>query len=243
MFSSNPAKLFYLALCFSIGFSACGFWSRKAENSNAANPTPFTAQEIPSEIPFSNREPEVFQCEIIVSNFVNGEKSDRKTFVARSGTRRLTIFAAGEKAEVAFLQTNDAGAFSISREKKVFTESPINRASPASSGSENFNDFLTVAWLNARASAAFENLGAENGLSKFRVRLNDSDASEILIYVDENLKIPVKQEFYSRAGSEKTLLYTVELKNFQTQTDEKFFELPPKDFRKVSREEFDKIVR
>jgi hypothetical protein len=242
MFSSNPAKLFYLALCFSIGFSACGFWSRRAENSNAANPTPFTAQEIPSEIPFANREPEVFQCEIIVSNFINGEKQERKTFVARSGNRRLTIFAAGEKAEVAFLQTNDAGAFSISQEKKVYTENAGGRASPVSN-SENFNDFLTVAWLNAKASAAFENLGAENGFDKFRVRLNESDASEILIYVDENLKIPVKQEFYSRAGDEKTLLYTVELKNFQTQTDEKFFELPPKDFRKVSREEFDKIVR
>lgn len=234
--------MFYLALCFSIGFSACGFWSRRAENSNAANPTPFTAQEIPSEIPFSSREPEIFQCEIIVSNFIDGEKQERKTFVARSGNRRLTIFAAGEKTEVAFLQAGEDGAFSISQEKKVYTENAAGRALPASGG-ENFNDFLTVAWLNSKASAAFENLGAENGFDKFRVRLNDSEASEILIYVDENLKIPVKQEFYSRAGSEKTLLYAVELKNFQLQTDDKFFELPPKDFRKVSREEFDKVVR
>ena len=235
--------MFYLALCFSIGFSACGFWSKRAENSNAANPTPFTAQEIPSEIPFSNREPEVFQCEIIVSSFINGEKQERKTFVARSGGgRRLTIFAAGEKAEIAFLQTGETGAFSISQEKKVYTENAAGRASPESSG-ENFNDFLTVAWLNAKASAVFENLGAENGLSKFLVRLNDSDASEILIYVDENLKIPVRQEFFSRAGDDKILLCTVELKNFQLQTDDKLFELPSKDFRKVSREEFDKIVR
>ena len=241
MLSSNPAKLFYLVLFFSICFSACGFWRKADENSNAS-PTPFTAQEIPSEIPFSNKEPEVFQSEIIISSFINGEKSERRTFIARSGGRRLAIFAAGEKAEVSFLQIDETRAFSISREKKIYTENVLNRASTASGG-ENFNDFLTVAWLNAKASAAFENLGAENGLRRFLVRLNNSDASEILIYVDENLKIPVRQEFYSRAGEQKTLLYAVELKNFQTQTDDKLFEPPPKDFRKVSREEFDKIVR
>ncbi|HEX8248327.1 MAG TPA: hypothetical protein VF599_09160 [Pyrinomonadaceae bacterium] len=241
MLSSNPAKLFYLVLFFSICFSACGFWRQAQENSNAER-APFAAQEIPSEIPFSNKEPEVFQSEIIISSFINGEKSERKTFLARSGGRRLAIFAAGEKAEVSFLQIDEARAFSISREKKIYTETAFNRA-PAASGGENFTDFLNVARLNAKASAAFESLGAENGLSKFLVRLNNSGASEILIYVDENLKIPVRQEFYSRAGDQKTLLYAVELKNFQLRTDDNLFEPPPKDFRKVSSEEFDKIVR
>lgn len=243
MFSSTPAKLFYLVLFFSIGFSACGFWSSRNENSNAAaTPPNFTVQEIPSEIPFSNKEPEVFQGEIVVSNFTGGEKSERKTFVARSGTRRLAIYAAGEKTEVSFLQIDETRAFSIYPAKKIYTENAPNRASPAPSNSENFGDFLTVVWLNAKSSAAFENLGAENGLSKFLVRLNNSEASEILIYVDENLKIPVRQEFYSRAGEQKNLLYTVELKNFQLQADDNFFEPPSKDFRKVSKEEFDKVI-
>ncbi|HLM01818.1 MAG TPA: hypothetical protein VK400_12240 [Pyrinomonadaceae bacterium] len=249
MFSSNPAKLFHLVFCFSICFSAsCGFWSGAGNENSNADRTPFNAQEIPSEIPFSTREPEVFQCEIIVSSFINGEKFERKTFVARSGGRRLLVFAAGEAGEVSLLRIDDARSFSISREKKIYTESAaINRAAPAASGSgagENFDDFLIAARLGAKAPAAFERLGAENGLSKFLVRLNNSEASEILIYVDENFKIPVRQEFYSRAaGGEKTLLYAVELKNFQLQTDDKFFEPPSKDFRRVSGEEFDKIVR
>ncbi|HEX9962522.1 MAG TPA: hypothetical protein VGB00_16425, partial [Pyrinomonadaceae bacterium] len=196
MFSSNPVKSFHLVVFFSICLTACGFWSKGDENSNAADPTPFTAREIPSEIPFSNREPDVFQCEIVVSTSAGGEKTERKTFVARNGARRLTIFAAGEKTEVSLLQLNETGFFSIQREKKVYTENALNRASPVSNN-EAFSDFLTVARLNAKASGAFENVGAENGLSKFRVRLNDSETSEILIYVDENLKIPVKQEFYS----------------------------------------------
>ena len=241
MFSSTPAKLFYLVLFFSICFSACGFCGKRSENSNAS-PPPFTAREIPSVIPFSNKEPEVFQCEIVVSTFINDEKSERKTFIARNAARRLTIFAAGEKTEISLLQIGEGGAFSISQAKKIYTENAAGRASPVSSG-EAFGDFLTVARLNSKASAAFESLGAENGLSKFLVRLNNSETSEILVFVDENLKIPVRQEFYSRAGDEKTLLYTVELKNFQLQVDDKLFEPPPKDFRKVSREEFDKIIR
>lgn len=234
--------MFFLVLFFSICFSACGFWSRADENADAADSKPFVAPEIPSEIPFSTREPEIFQSEIVISNFAGGEKSERRTFTARSGARRLMVFAAGEASEISLLQIDDDKTFSIYPGKKVYTETIFSRASNASSG-EAFGDFLTVAWLNDKAPAAFESLGAENGLSRFRARLNNSDASEILIYVDENLKIPVKQEFYSRAGEQKTLLYTVELKNFQLQAEEKFFEPPSKDFRKVSKEEFDKIIR
>lgn len=249
MFSSNPAKLFHLVLFFSICLSAsCSrFWSGGGNENSNANPAPFSARQLQSEIPFSTREPEVFQGEIIVTSFINGEKSERKTFVARSGGRRLLVFAAGEKAEVSFLQPDEAGSFSISREKKIYTENVAGMALPASSGGEAFDDFLTAARLSAKASAAFENLGAaENGLTKFRVRLDDSDASEVLIYVDENLKIPVRQEFYSRGAAgeqQKTLLYAVELRNFQLQADENLFAPPPKDFRKVSREEFDRVSR
>jgi hypothetical protein len=243
MFSSNPPKLFPLVIFFSICFSACGFWTGGG-NSNGAGSEPFTAREIPSGIPFSTREPDVFQCEIVVSTFAGDEKSERKTFIARNGGRRLTVFAAGEKTEISVLQIDAGSSFSISQEKKIYTETLAGgRASPASGG-EAFGDFLTAVRLNAKPSAAFESLGAENGLSKFLVRLNNSDAGEILIFVDENLKIPVRQEFYSRAaGGEKALLYTVELKNFQPQADDKFFAPPPKDFRKVSGDEFDKIRR
>jgi hypothetical protein len=90
----------------------------------------------------------------------------------------------------------------------------------------------------------FENLGAENGLTKYRVRLKDmpKDASETLIYIDENLKIPVKQEFYTINGEQKILVFSMELRNLKLQTDDKLFELP-KDYRKVSSNEFQKAIR
>ena len=64
----------------------------------------------------------------------------------------------------------------------------------------------------------------------------------MLIYFDENVKIPTKQEFYSVSGEQKTLTFSVAVKNFKTPADEKLFD-PPKDFRKVSAKEFQEISR
>jgi hypothetical protein len=240
MFSSNPAKLFHVLLFFSVWLScSCGAWSRAGESSDANSAT-FTAQQIETGIPFATREPEVFQTEIIVTNFNGEEKSERKTFLARAGLKRLTVFAAGEKSEISLLQTDEAKTFTLLPAKKIYKENRDNRAGAAAG--ETLQSFLTTEWLNAKTAAAFENLGAENGLTRFRARLNNSDAAEILLYVDENLQIPVRQEFYSRAeGGQRVLLYSVELKNFRPQADERLFALPP-DYRKVSPEEFDKIV-
>lgn len=252
MFSSTPPKLFFAAAIFlSICFSAsCSFWrSATGENSNANNQPQFTASQIPSDIPFATKEPEVFQTEIVTTNFLNGEKIERKTFLARNGAKRLSVFAAGEKSEISLLQIEEGKIQIFFPARKIYKETFVNQMMRAASAAgENLNDFLTAEWLSAKMQATFENNGSENGLSKFLVRLNNSDAAEILIYVDENLKIPVRQEFFRRgdgggggSGKQRALVYSVELKNFQTRAEEKLFE-PPKDFRKVAPEEFDKIV-
>jgi outer membrane lipoprotein-sorting protein len=87
-------------------------------------------------------------------------------------------------------------------------------------------------------------LGTENNLTKYRVRMGDAENpnSEILIYVDEQIKLPVRQEFYSTSGEQKTLTFAVELKNFKTEADEKLFEVP-KDFRKITPKEFQEVLR
>jgi hypothetical protein len=103
---------------------------------------------------------------------------------------------------------------------------------------------LAIEWLNEKRGAAFENLGKENGLTKYLARLRDvpNINSEILIYIDENLKIPVKQEFYTINGEQKILVFSMELQNLKLETDDKLFELP-KDYRKVSSNEFQKVTR
>jgi len=67
-------------------------------------------------------------------------------------------------------------------------------------------------------------------------------ASEMLISVDEQIGLPVKQEFYAVSGEQKVLTYAVELKNLKLKTDENLFTVPA-DFKKVSAEEFRRILR
>jgi hypothetical protein len=236
MFKSSAGKIFFASLLFFA--SSCSFW-RSGETA-APSATPFVPGEMKSEIPFSTKEPEIYQAEIISQTFYNGETLERKVFTARNGEKRLTVFDAGKKNEIARLETGAGAALSLYREKKIYAESANN---PAVSG-DAASDFLTTEWLNQKTTAAFENLGAENDLTKYRVKLGDAENqnSEILIYVDEQIKLPVRQEFYSASGEQKTLTFTVELKNFKTEADEKLFELP-KDFRKVTPKEFQEILR
>jgi hypothetical protein len=152
----------------------------------------------------------------------------------------LTVFNAGEKDEYSLLEFGANQSFTIRNPKKIYTKSQPSLTIEG----ENTIDFLTTEWLNQKTTAKFEDLGTENGLLKFRVKLGDTETtnSEVLIYFDEALKIPVRQEFYSASGEQRRLLFSVEMKNFKSAADEKLFELP-KDYRRVSSKEFQEIVR
>lgn len=215
----------YFLIFASLISVSCGVW-RSAEKSNLVTRA---TEEPETGIPFQNKEPEQFQTEIIVTNFFGGEKRERRYFLARGGARRLTIFNRGEKSETSVLQAADGRNFFISGEKKTVRESQ----SPSGQTGGELTEFLTTRWLNQKTDAAFEKLGAENNLTKYRVRLAASDASEILIFVDENLKLPVRQEFYSASGDGKTLMFSIELKNFSLQAEERLFELP-KNYQEIN---------
>lgn len=234
MFFRNSRKILLAACVISIFFPACRFW-RKSEN-NITNSNTAATNEASEELPFSSKEPEIYQAEIVTQVYTSDEKSERKTLTARSGNRRLTIFNSGEKTETSSLVLGEV-SFSIFNDRKIYVE---NKSINSLTGGDE--DFLTTMHLNEKTSSGFENLGSENNLTKFRARLGDSENSEILIYVDENLKIPVKQEFYKIEGDRKTLTFSVEIKNLKLSADEKLFDLP-KDYRRVSPDEFQKILR
>ena len=107
--------------------------------------------------------------------------------------------------------------------------------SVSADSTETLQSFLTNEWLNQKTDAKFENLGDENGLTKYRATF---EASETLIFVDENFKLPVRQEFYSVEGENRILMYSTAIQNLKLKADESFFEVP-KDFRKVSLAEFE----
>jgi len=233
MFKSNLVKNLF---CFLFIFtSACGFW--RADETTVPRPTPFVAEEIRNQIPFSTKEPDVYQTEIIIIT----DGVEEKIFVARNGNSRRYDYGFGKNYQVSFIENAENRKILINHNENVYTEDENLEQSSAET-SENRNDFLTNGWLNQKADAKFENLGTENNLTKFLARFDGEEHSEVLIYVDENLKLPIKQEFFSVKGEQKTLSYSVEMKNFKSEADAIFFALP-KDYRKVLPKEFQEILR
>lgn len=225
MLSSNPIKFFF-ALVFALSVSSsCRWW--RAESETPPPPQTFAAEELKSEIPFSTKEPENFQAEFVVT----ADNRETRTFFARSGDKRRFDYAFGTTNQLTVLQTGANQNFLILPAKKIYAENSASEI-PAQP-SENWNDFLTNKWLNTSAEAKFTNLGTENNLTKYLVALNDGADAETIVFVDENVGLPVKQEFYSTGGGQKILTYTFEMRNFKTKTENDWFEIP-KDFRKVS---------
>lgn len=233
MLSSNLLKItFVFAAIF---LSSCSLWQTKTVATPSS--TPFVAAEIKSAIPFSTKEPSVYQTEISVTT--NGVED--VTFAARNSANQLTIFDYRKKTEFALLKNGENQTFLINQRRKIYTEN-FSTASVSDAKSDSLKDFLTAEWLNQKHDAKFETLGTENSLIKYRVNLDETTNSEIIIFVDEKLGLPVKQEFYTANGEQKTLALTVELKNFSLQIEPKLFELP-KDYRKVTVKEFQEVLR
>lgn len=226
----SPRKFLKIFLLAALCASACRFW--QPNNGATPTPTPVNVEEIKSRIPFNTKEPEIFQTEIVT----NANNAENKIFAARNGANQLTIYDYQTASETASLQLGGVN-YLIARHRKIYTE---NQTTADDGGSDEL--FSVAGLLNQRETAAFELLSDETDSAKYRITLDASKISEIIVTVDKKINLPVKQEFFSINGEQKTLMTTTELKNFSLQTDGQNFELP-KDFKKVSPAEFYKIVR
>ncbi len=235
MFSPKSIKFLFYFLLISAISASCSYWQKTEPSVPDANT--FEAVEIKSEVPFSTKEPESFQAEIVVTT--GGTES--RYFIARNGKNRRTDFNSGGKNEHLFVQNENGGKFRALPNKKIYAETD-DPTSVVGQISDNLINSLTTQWLNRKADAKFSSLGTENNLKKYLVILGDGGNSESIIYVDDKIGLPVKQEFYSVNGGKKTLQYKVELKNIKLQASAELFEIP-NDYRKVSREQFRKILR
>ena len=230
MRSSNSAKVLIVIFCTLLLLPACRFWQK----TESETPSPFVAEEMKTDVPFSTTEPENFQAEFVVT--VNAQED--KTLIARAGGRQFSAYNFGKNNQFSNMRTADGKSFQVVTDKKIYVEN--SGIAPGQPGDNPF-DFLTAEWLSQKTAAKFERLGAENGLIKYRAVLGENGKSEVEIWVDEQIGLPVKQEFYSLDGNGRTLNLTFEMKNFTAQVNENFFEIP-KDFRKVTIEEFRRIL-
>lgn len=222
MHLSNSANCFLACALFLFLILGCRYW-QNTENTNVSQ-----APEVKSEFPFSTREPDNFTVEIVVTV---GE-SERKTLLARSGSRRRYDYDHGEADQVSVI--NSDKIYTLIPARKVYSEDA------AKSSQQPADDPL--AWLYVRPDAQIDKLETQGNITKYSVKLAGSDSSEIYIYVDDSIGLPVKQEFYSVVADQKTLQYIMEIRNFRPDADENLFAIP-QDFRRVSPEEFQRILR
>ncbi len=203
--------------------------------------------------PFSTREPEVYQAKIIFAfkfdetaeNFVEQTYS-----VARDGeNRRLNFEIAGKK--ITSLQTSDGKRFVLLPARKVYAE--IGGAS-----GENLTNIVPEEYslghlLHVKpAEAVFQPVGAEEIAArqtvKYRVdygaiQQSETTLTETYVWADENLGFPVRTEIVSILdGKPSGAKSVVEVREIQTSVDSGVFALP-KDYRKISPQEIQKLIR
>ena len=175
-------------------------------------------------IPFSVKLPDRIKADILIKTENPSGNIERRYFVARNGNQKLERFGVGEKNEFALLRTKEGGSFRLFPLEKVYIG--LDRkilGSPVDSLSKS----ITSRWLNEKRPAEYKDLGLDNGLRKYQVIVEDTFETMIYIYVDEKLKFPVKQEFYSTGnGKPRELVYSVLLENISVEPEANLFEIP-----------------
>ena len=217
MLLSTPAKTVYATCILSLFFAGCGLW-RSNENSAVNISLPARRQ-----LPFSTREPDVFQAEIVIRS---GDV-ERRIGIARNGQNRRIDYDRDTPKHRAIVISDKE--YLLDFKRKTYTEREFS-AEPAGENE------LVSHLLNLRDYTEFEEVGREGSVVQFRARINDSTASDVMIFFDESIGLPVKQEFYGIEGEARTLRYSVELRGFSTQVDQAVFQLPKEYRRDIRRQ-------
>lgn len=217
MFLSNPAKIFCTAVCFSLVFAGCSLW-RRAEDPGVATPP------AASELPFTTREPDVFQTEIVVRMGEN----ERRMFIARSGEKRRIDYDVGTDTHRAVLITG--GEYLLYFKRRAFVE-----ITPKEQDASDEDGIATMSHLlHARDYTEFEEIGRDGSVVQFRARINESASSEVIVFFDERIGLPIRHEFYSMDGDKRGLQYSVELRGFRGEAEDGLFQIP-ENFRREGR--------
>jgi len=222
MFSSNPVKFLLIPILVLSLFLSCRTRQNVGDKSVLLNGETRTQ----TATPFSNKEPKIFQTKIFVTMNLDGKTSTKKFFAARNGAKTLATFNIDEGNETSLLETGNGKTYVLKKKEKTYVEKIYTGANPKQG---ELNRFLTTEWLNEKRNVKFEKIDSKNKFTIYRVNFEDAKDSEILIYIDENLHIPIKQEFFETKSDKRTLVFTVELKDFKPATDDQMFKIP-KDY-------------
>jgi hypothetical protein len=165
---------------------------------------PATPQES-KRFPFSLREPDVFQADVIVISM--GEET--RYFVARKGTNsRLDFFRDGK------LVTTELGTdavYSIDHAAKTYEVAQTGSSSPpaiSDVGRRLFQRGLPY---------RYDELDRQDGIVRYKAREVD-----IVVSIDEATGLMVRQEFSEDGG----VVFAYELRNIELDVDDSVFSVP-----------------
>ncbi|MDT5122484.1 MAG: hypothetical protein QOC96_1966 [Acidobacteriota bacterium] len=202
-----------------------------------------TAEETLTTPPFATKEPERYQAMRVETAGSEGSNAfSRQTFIARDGERRREDYETPEGIKISSLEL-PTGIYVLLPAQKLYAELKTDASVGALGQASVPPDFSPDKLLNeVRPEAHYEKLGAEtvNGRAtmKYRVTLKGKTGAgneittERLIWVDENLGMPIKSEMTSTGNGAGGTHVTMELRDIKETVDAGLFELP-QDYRKV----------
>ena len=221
MFLSNPRKFFLLAGFCAFIFQGCGS-SPRVENKEVS-----LTSGSKNKFPFSTKEPENYQGDMVMNN---GYAEDH-WFVARKGSKwRYDIFRGSERW---MSQLRSDKIYHVDFQKQVYWEMPEQRNPTGDTG---YSSHLMRDFFRGVEHREFDEVGREGNLIKYKVRSTDLSAGDILIYIDAESGMIVKQEFTSTKGQgDAPTSFVYEIRNLKTDVDDSVFEIPP-TFKKIAAE-------
>lgn len=226
MYAIKFSKLAFIAV-FTV-FLIQGCKPAQTAQNNAAP----AAEIVKTDAPYSNKEPEKYETEVWQTTAAGVDKF----FIARDGEKWRTDSALGTPDQTTSIHTDKEYVFASAT--KVYSEIPT--AHGYDEREETVNA-MTRGLLNSKEKAAYEKVGAEGELTKYKVVVDPAKNVETLVFVDEKLGIPVRKEVYKTDGGNRVLDYKVELTGFKTTVDASQFQ-PLKGYKLVPLEDMKKAL-
>ncbi len=205
--------------------------------------------ELRSTPPFSTKEPEKYRATIITSASVGNQvasdaaaqsSAERRITVARDGDKRRVDYELPSGKKLSLLQL-PAGDVLLDPAKKLYAEVEEGAGSVASvqAGKAARGFSFDMLRDKSRAEARYENLGAEavNGRAATKYRVTPttitgeakSASSTSLIWIDDALQMPVKQEIVSTNegdAAHDNAKWSMNMENITQDVPAELFEVP-----------------
>jgi outer membrane lipoprotein-sorting protein len=217
-------------------------------NGKDTNSAPLSREAI-STPPYSTKEPKTYQARYVSSTELGGESNPlskviqsmkKERFVVKDGGQRRLDFELKPGIRISYLQLPE-GKFALLVSKKLYAAIEANTTTDTSDSAAGYSPQGTADV--APAGSTYEKLGVEslNGreTTKYRVtpvqagQQSSATSTETLIWVDENVGMPVKWQIISKDNSGTQSTFTEEMQDFKTAVDVDMLKIPG-DFQLVS---------